>query len=162
MARGRIPGPICGYSNNDNINDGTSCLHKSSPPGPLGLDDGNPIGGARAYVYQPGHKGLVSEWPKTPPPKRPWYNDPNHWTQGSLDLGEILGGSTCVIECLLRKYPNLFANAAVEDIVITSMAVVAGPEGGLLIAITSAGSNTMTVHASLEAFKDCVKDCFGN
>jgi hypothetical protein len=62
---------------------------------------------------------------------------------------------------MLRKYPGLFANAAVENIVITSMGIVAGPEGALLIALSAAGSNTSTAYASLEAFEECTKECCG-
>ena len=35
--RSRIPGPLCGYKlGTDWIDDGTMCLSRSSPPGPLG------------------------------------------------------------------------------------------------------------------------------
>ena len=66
---------------------------------PIGLDggmnlyayvDGNPVnqvdplGLESGYLYgEPGWLG--SEWPKIPPPKPPWYNDPNHGLAQSFD-----------------------------------------------------------------------------
>ncbi len=60
MASGRIPGPICGYGNIDNINDGTSCLRKSPLPGPLGDVQNNGINQVDRLGISSGHGGILN------------------------------------------------------------------------------------------------------
>jgi hypothetical protein len=88
------------------------------------------------------------------------YFDP---PPGSTDLGQILGKSTCVLICLMKKYPERFMSIAIENAAITWGASFAGPEGIMIVLTIETISDTITTQILLNDLKDCIEcECGGN
>ncbi len=91
-----------------------------------------------------------------------YFNDPTKWWNaptGSLDLGQVLGWSTCVTVCMLRQYPELFLEAGAEYVVIETMAFVAAPELAWIVLLANYGSTANTTYNIYDALQGCMREC---
>jgi len=88
-----------------------------------------------------------------------WWNDPNHWTTTSVNLGEVAGKMACFSGCMGKKYPIIAAGALAESAVVGAISIVAGPGGTVIVMHVSAIADADTATAVTMAIAECVKEC---
>ena len=141
---------------------------------PIGLAGGmnlyayanqNPIGfidpeGLSGYLFtQPGTLG--STWPVIPVPPPAWYNDPNHWTQGSINLGAALGWSACVSVCMAPYVADYMTQNAIEKLLFTMYGVASGGSSTIITGLSyiSWGRTSFATKELYEQFLECRCKC---